>query len=434
MLLVNFIGTLGFTIVVPFLVFLVTRFGGNSVLYGLVAAAYPVFQFIGAPVLGRWSDRYGRKKILLVSQAGTLLSWLIFSLALFLPLIEIAAVDSELLGQFTITLPIVVIVIARALDGLTGGNISVANAYVADISSQEDRTANFGKMGVAANLGMILGPALASVLGSTPLKEALPIFGSALISLIATVLIAVRLPESNPRVARRDCARKDAGQSLGQEARCALYVGQESEEPEPSVQEVLRQPNMFFVLGLYFLILLAFNFFYTAFPIHAATELNWSVTELGIFFAVLSAILVVVEGPLLTRLSKRFSESTLIITGLIILGTNFVLLTSTNPVLVFTAAGLFAVGNGIMWPPIVAVVSKVAEARLQGAVQGLAGSAGSLASVVGLIAGGIAYATLGAATFFISAGLAYLAFVLACRLPSILARTASTGDESPQIS
>ena len=120
----------------------------------------------------------------------------------------------------------------------------------------------------------------------------------------------------------------------------------------------------------------------------------------------------------------RWSESVLIITGLIVLGTSFVLLTSPSTIQLYAAAALFALGNGLMWPSVVAVVSKVAEARLQGAVQGLAGSAGSLASVVGLVAGGIAYATIGAATFFISAGLAYLAFILACRLPWILSRQA----------
>ena len=93
-LMVNFIGAMGFSIVLPFLVFLVARMGGNALIYGLVGATYPVFQFIGAPILGRWSDRYGRRKILLLSQAGTLLSWLIFSIALFIPITTLAEIDS----------------------------------------------------------------------------------------------------------------------------------------------------------------------------------------------------------------------------------------------------------------------------------------------------------------------------------------------------
>ena len=92
-LLVNFIGTMGFTIVIPFLVFLVTRFGGNALVYGLVAATYPAFQFVAAPVLGRWSDRYGRRRILLLSEIGTFLicagiAYASFVLALRLPRIQ----------------------------------------------------------------------------------------------------------------------------------------------------------------------------------------------------------------------------------------------------------------------------------------------------------------------------------------------------------
>jgi MFS transporter, DHA1 family, tetracycline resistance protein len=84
-LLVNFVGTLGFSIVLPFLVFVVMKFGGNAIVYGLLAATYPAFQLIGSPILGKWSDTYGRKKILLLSNIGTSIGWLLFLFALFLP-------------------------------------------------------------------------------------------------------------------------------------------------------------------------------------------------------------------------------------------------------------------------------------------------------------------------------------------------------------
>lgn len=412
----NFIGTLGFTIVIPFLVFLVTRLGGNAVVYGLIAAAYSTFQFIGAPVLGRWSDRFGRRKILLLSQAGTLASWLIFAGALLLPKSALFSVHSSLLGSFTVTVPLLFIGFARALDGLTGGNISVANAYVADVSTPDDRSQNFGKMGVTANLGMILGPGLAGLLGSTALKEALPVYTAAAISLIGVILIAFALPESRPVVARKDCERLEAGKVLGQETRCSLTA---APVVQPSTAELLQQPNVAFTLGLYFVIMLSFNFFYTSFPIYVTTELSWTVADMGIFFACLSAMLVVVEGPVLARLSKRVSEPLLIIVGLLVLGTNFLLMTSTSKPILYGAAALFALGNGVMWPSMVSVVSKVAEARLQGAMQGLSGSAGSLASVLGLVLGGVSYSLIGAGTFLICAGLAYLSFVLALRLPRL---------------
>ena len=106
LLLINFIGTLGFSIVLPFLVFLVIDFGGNAIIYGILAAVYPAFQLIGAPILGRWSDIYGRKKVLLVSNGGTLIGWIFFLFALFLPVENLFSIDSSLFGTFAITLPL----------------------------------------------------------------------------------------------------------------------------------------------------------------------------------------------------------------------------------------------------------------------------------------------------------------------------------------
>ena len=413
-LLVNFIGTMGFTIVIPFLVFLVTRFGGNALVYGLVAATYPAFQFVAAPVLGRWSDRYGRRRILLLSEIGTFVSWLVFALALFLPPKELFTVDSATFGQFTMTIPLVVIFIARALDGLTGGNISVANAYVADVSPPEKRNRNFGRMGVAANLGMIMGPALASVLGVTVYGEVLPVFAAAIIALVGVGVIAFGLPESNRFQGLPECPRQEKGKVLGQEIRDCMVA---AKTRETSVRDVLSQPNVAFMMVLYFTILLSFNFYYTAFPMHASRGLGWDVTDIGAFFVTLSLMIVVVEGPVLARLSQRFTEPTLIIVGLPILGTNFVLMQSTNVAVLYMGAALFAIGNGIMWPSMVSMVSKVAADRFQGAIQGIAGSVGSLASIVGLVMGGVAYSAIGVGTFLICAGIAYASFMLALRLP-----------------
>ena len=171
LLLINFIGTLSFSIVLPFLVFLVIDFGGNAIVYAILAAVYPAFQFIGAPILGRWSDIYGRKKILLISHGGTLVGWIIFLFALFLPEENLFSINSPLIGTFVITLPLVVLFIARALDGITGGNVSVADAYLADVSSDINRSKNFGKMAISSNLGFIVGPALAGILGATIYKD-----------------------------------------------------------------------------------------------------------------------------------------------------------------------------------------------------------------------------------------------------------------------
>ena len=143
-LLVNFIGTLGYSIILPFLIILVLDFGGNELIYGAIGATYSFFQLIGAPILGKWSDRFGRKKILLLSQAGTFLAWLLFVIALSIPMTTLTRVDSTLTGTFILTIPLLVLFGARALDGLTGGNVSVANAYLADVSTENNRKGNFG--------------------------------------------------------------------------------------------------------------------------------------------------------------------------------------------------------------------------------------------------------------------------------------------------
>jgi predicted MFS family arabinose efflux permease len=307
------------------------------------------------------------------------------------------------------------------LDGLTGGNISVANAYVADVSTSENRSRNFGRMGVAANFGMVLGPGLASVLGATQYGEALPVLAAAGIALIGVFLIAFGLPESKADVGLPDCPRDEPGQVLGAEPRDCVAAARER---EATVGTILRQPNVGFMMTLYFTILLSFNFYYVAFPVHAARNLNWDVSQIGIFFAVLSTMIVLVEGPILAQLSKRVSESTLILIGLPILGTNFLLMSSPRIEVLYLAAMFFAVGTGLIWPCVVSMVSKVAPDRFQGAVQGVAGSAGSLASIIGLILGGVAFSAYGVGTFLLCAGIAYVAFVMAWRLPRIAAESA----------
>jgi len=172
-LLVNFIGTLGFSIVLPFLVFLVTRFGGNAIMFGLLAAVYPAFQLVGAPLLGRWSDTHGRREILLLSQLGTLAAWIIFVVAFFLPVFPLFEGNTGL-GMIVLTVPLLVLFIARALDGLTGGNVSVANAYLADVTSEKDRSKNFGKMAVSANFGLDIGGN--NISGASPCPSRSPDF------------------------------------------------------------------------------------------------------------------------------------------------------------------------------------------------------------------------------------------------------------------
>jgi MFS family permease len=181
-------------------------------------------------------------------------------------------------------------------------------------------------------------------------------------------------------------------------------------------KEVLKLEHIPFLLVVYFLIFLGFNIFYTSFPIHAVTGLNWSVTQIGIFFVVLSGIMVAVQGPVLRKALTRFSEEKLVILGNMILGINFLLFISNNIILLYAAAVLFAIGNGLMWPSFMSILSYRAGTTHQGAVQGLAGSFGSLASIIGLTIGGILYSLFGSTTFLVSAIVIFAVSILSLRL------------------
>ena len=411
-LLVNFIGTLGYSIVLPFLVVLVLRFGGNEFIYGMLGATYSFFQLIGAPILGKWSDRVGRKRILAISQAGTFAAWVLFLVALLVPTSELFKGQSEMFGDFILTLPLILLFGARILDGLTGGNVSVANAYLADITPDEERSKNFGKMSASANLGFIFGPALAGLLGSTILGDILPVIIAMAISLVAIFVIQLRLVEISPCEIKGSLDEKGTRKIMGQEHKeCHAITGEE----DYSFKHLIQLPGVTSSLVIYFLVFLSFNFFYVAFPIHAMDTLSWSILELGVFFSVMGGALVLVQGPLMSSLTKKYSESQLIISGAMILTVGFVLFYSQSYVVLFTAILIFALGNGIMWPSFLSLISKVVDDKYQGAFQGFASSSGSVASIVGLITGGVIYGFMGQEIFFIPGVIMFLIAIYAIR-------------------
>ena len=397
---VNFVGTLGFSIVMPFLVFLVTKWGGNALVYGLIGATYSAFQLIGAPILGRWSDRYGRRKILLLSQLGTLISWLIFLIAFFVPVRIVEDIDSTIIGQFTLTLPLILLFLARAADGITGGNVSVANAYLADITDEEDRSKNFGRMALSGNLGFVLGPALVGLLGATIYGEILPVVAALLISILATLIIVFGLKEFDPCVLTRVPTPRSMRKVFGQEHKECFSI----RDPEKvNFRTILRLSDVPRLLGVYFLVMLGFSFFYIGFPVHAIKELRWTITDIGMFFAYLSLVMVLVQGPLLARASEKFSDAALAFGATLILTIGFISLFWSSIPVIYLAATLIALGNGLMWPSVMAMLSNAAGDMHQGAVQGAGGSIGAIASIVGLIAGGLLYNWLGAWVFVLAA-------------------------------
>lgn len=388
LLTVNFIGALGYSVILPFLVYLVRDFGGNEIIYGLMGAVYPAFQLIGGPILGRWSDKIGRRKILLLSQIGTLVSWLIFIVAFFVP--QITYLDFTFKGEAILfTLPLLVLFVARAFDGLTGGNISVANAYLADISTPQTRKKNFGKMSSAMNLGFIVGPVLSGLIAATASGELKTVILSAFISLVGVFIIHFSLKESRKE--------NSDGESF------------EGSQAKISIWKVKDVPIM---MALYFLIFLAFNFFYATFPIYAADILKWAPSQLGPFFTVLSGVMIFTQGPGLNYLNDHFNEKQLFVMGSIFLIIMFICLIFTNTIVIYVAAVLFGIGNGLMWPSFLSILSTKGNNNQQGAIQGFASSFGSFASILGLIAGGFIFGFLQQRIFILSAVTMFLVLLV----------------------
>jgi MFS family permease len=410
-LMANFTGTLGYSIVMPFLVFIVHDWGGNALIYGITAATYSAFQLVGSPVLGRWSDTWGRKRILVLSQFGSLFSWLVALAGFFVPMIALTKVDSSLFGEFTLTLPLLLLLVARALDGLTGGNDAVANAYVADISPPDQRSANFGKLTASGNLGLVLGPALAGALVTTAMGYELPVIVTAAVCFAATMLIWFNLSDEKPLAEAAEPAPACALTA----STCRNHLTR-TDRPATaatiSVSAMLSLPRVPLLLSGSFLVYLAFSMFNIALPVYVVQTLDWSPGKMGAFFAVMSLIMVVVQGPVLKKLSKVCSDAMLVAMGGLILGCGFLLLDTTRDVTLFSAAALIAIGNGLMWPLIVASLAKRAGEH-QGAVQGLAGSVAATASIIGLLAGGLLFDVFQGGLFVAASLLTFVVMLLA---------------------
>ncbi|MEI6532767.1 MAG: MFS transporter [Candidatus Roizmanbacteria bacterium] len=377
-LLVAFSGSLGFSLVLLSLIVLTTKFGGNSVVYGFLASIYPAFQFIGSIVLGRMSDVRGRRPILLISMVCGLGAWIFFVITFFLPVTTLVTIHSEIFGTFVVTLPLLILMISRAIEGFTAGNVSVAQAYIADITSENQRRKNYGTLSIASNLGFIIGPALAGLLSLSVVGERLPVFVAIGLAIITLYILFHHLPES-------------------------LTKKQRQQSDKQKVHTLLQKVSIKFILTMFFLVYFAFNIFYTALPLYALQELNWNITKLGIYFSFVALMMALVQGPVMSYFAKRYTDSQLIKIGSGILAIGFLMFISPVEYIIIIAALFFALGNGLMWPSLISYLSKQAGEEFQGIAQGLSGSAGSLASVIGLITGGFLFDKLAGYAFIVPA-------------------------------
>ncbi|MFT3696443.1 MAG: MFS transporter [Kofleriaceae bacterium] len=393
---IGFLSSLGFSIVIPFLVFLVTRFGGNAFVLGAIGAAFSAAQFFGSSWLGPLSDRIGRKRVLVRCQIGALAAWAIFLVAVYIPRTALFDVDTGLTGAFTLTVPLLLIALSRVTDGLFNGSVSVANAYVADATSGPAQKVAFGRLAIANNLGFVTGPALAGLIARTNGGIVVIVATALLLSASAAALAKFRLPEATPTPTPDATPQTTA--VLGTGCRAAV------KHPPSRWRLLFDSRELLKLIAIYFLVFLGFSMFASTLPVHAEQDLHWQSSELGILFTVLAGALVVTEWLLLPWFAKHVRDAWLGAVGSLIVAISYALMATHSSIALYTGAVCYGVGNGLSWPSYLAMLARSGSPSQHGMIQGIGSSAGSIASVVGMLASGVMFEAIGASTFFISAG------------------------------
>jgi DHA1 family tetracycline resistance protein-like MFS transporter len=271
-----FIDLVGFGIVIPILPFYVTseRFAASPRAVGLLLGAYSLMQFVFAPILGRLSDRYGRRIVLLLSIIGTGVGFVIMGVA------------PTLAWLFA----------GRILDGITGGNISTAQAYIADVTKPEERAKGMGLVGAAFGLGFIFGPAIGGVLSQWGLSA--PLYFAAALAFSNAVLLYFVLPESLSVEAR-------------QQAQTRKRVG-----GWRFIREQFANRQLSIVTGVYFLLIVAFSIMTSSFALYALHRFQYDARHIGYIFSFIGIVAVAVQLLVIRRSVKRFGEVPFVITGL----------------------------------------------------------------------------------------------------------------------
>jgi DHA1 family tetracycline resistance protein-like MFS transporter len=355
-----FIDLIGFGIVIPVLPFYVegTTFNATPRAVGLLFASYSVMQLIFTPVLGRLSDKYGRRPILFLSLLGTALGFLILGFATTLWMLFAG----------------------RIIDGITGGNISTAQAYVADVTTPENRAKGMGMIGAAFGLGFVLGPAIGGILSRWGIH--IPFLFAAGLAFSNAILLYFTLPET---VTPDHPARASAAT-----ARWTLLA------------RALRQPRLTLILSIYFLFVVAFSVMTTSFALFTMYRFGYDAHDTGWLFVFVGLIGAIIQGGLIGRLVRRFGEVTLVIAGALLFAAALFAIPLTNPqtglLTLLIVGAAFALGNSLSTPSLAGLASKSVGRGEQGGVLGITQSVASLARIVGpLISSALIYSA--AATY-----------------------------------
>ncbi|TVQ04599.1 MAG: MFS transporter [Balneolaceae bacterium] len=377
--LVVMIDLLGFGIVLPLLPFYAQEFAASAVMIGLLYSVYSFMQLIFSPIWGSWSDRIGRRPIMLLSTFGAVIAYIIFGFA-------------ESLG---------VLFFSRIVAGTMGGNISTAQAYIADVTDAENRARGMGLIGAAFGIGFVIGPATATALihpafhefvasaGFTQFSEwmgnnrfALPGFFAAFLSFCSFLMVLFLLPETV------DTTKEHTGSFR----RPSVFTPQFWRLLSDQKNKTSRGFLIPLIIG-FFLLSFGESSLYSSFPLFAEGQLNMTAEEVGIQFFYIGIIAVVVQGFLIKPLTTLFSEEKLFMTGniLMVIGLGLIPL-AQNMLTLALFLGLMALGKSLNTPTITSLISKEAGDDNVGAIMGASQGLSGLGRMIGPTWGGALFA------------------------------------------
>ena len=339
-----FIDLVGFGIVIPILPLYAEHFQASPVAIGWLTGIYSGMQIIFTPILGKLSDRFGRRPVLFISVVGTAIGFALMGTAQSLALLFAG----------------------RIIAGITGGNISIPQAYIADVTAPEKRSRAMGMIGAAFGLGFTFGPLIGGVMSR--ISYSAPFFFAAGLAVINAALVYFILPES-----------------LSREHRARPHE-------EASIFEVFRHGRgaMFgIVVATYFFLIVGFSIMTTLFALFTEKRFGYDAQANGYMFGFVGIVSVIVQGGLIGRLIKIFGEVALARAGMILTTLSLALLPMSHNLafLLLVSAGL-AAGSGFASPPLSGLASQMVEATWQGRALGVLQSAGSCARLLGPLLGG----------------------------------------------
>ncbi len=370
---VVFVDLLGFGLILPLLPYYASTFGASPLIIGFLVASYAAASLFGAPLMGRLSDRYGRRLILLLSVAGTFFGYLLLGFAQPLGTILANLVASHAVNTFIIG----VLFLSRLIDGLTGGNITVAQAYITDVTDQASRSRGLGIIGSAFGLGFIIGPAVGGLLSRWGYD--VPAFAAAALAFLNLISIFFVLPES-----------------LKAEQRAAASRQQPPALTLDALITALNRPKVGPLLIVRFFIMLAFAMFQSVFALYAQRKLNISTQTTGFVLTYVGLLSVLIQGVGIGILTQRLKETTIIIASSWVMFFGLVGWSLTPNLSVMLLVILPLAGGGMVVNTILtsAITKSVAPEEI-GGMLGINNSMESITRVISPSIGGFLLGSIG---------------------------------------